>query len=192
MLIHFLMLLKITRCLNVNVCMLDSFCSNKEVHIASILRRCKPVFYFCHMTRNARWQSRRPRHKAAAHVPDFDTLVPAPELSLSDAKNNPFGKICDTLYRERQLWSVKIRYMSGNFVAGTSALSPGLLLHVLQIGPRYSNIEEQVIAFKITLKYLKLTLYWNKIRQINEFRHISDQELLFQNQKDFFFFGENP
>ena len=35
-----------------------------------------------HMTRNARWRSRRPRNKAMVHVPDFDTLVPAPELSL--------------------------------------------------------------------------------------------------------------
>ena len=34
------------------------------------------------MTRNARWRSRRPRYKADVHVPDFDTLVPAPELSL--------------------------------------------------------------------------------------------------------------
>ena len=33
------------------------------------------VYY---MTRNARWQSRRPRYKAVAHVPNFDTLVPAP------------------------------------------------------------------------------------------------------------------
>ena len=34
------------------------------------------------MTRNARWRNWRPRYKAAAHVPDFYTLVPAPELSL--------------------------------------------------------------------------------------------------------------
>ena len=26
-----------------------------------------------HMTRNARWRSRRPHYKAAVHVPDFDT-----------------------------------------------------------------------------------------------------------------------
>ena len=40
----------------------------------------------------------------------------------------------DTLYRERQLWSgnesVKIRYVSGSFVAGTSALSPGVPGHM--------------------------------------------------------------
>ena len=29
-----------------------------------------------YMTRNARWQSRRPRYKAAVHVPDFGTFVP--------------------------------------------------------------------------------------------------------------------
>ena len=82
------------------------------------------------MTRNARGQSRRPRYKAAAHVPNFTILVPAPELSLSDAKNNPFRKMRDTLYRERQLWigneSIEIRYVSSSSVAGTSALSPGV------------------------------------------------------------------
>ena len=40
----------------------------------------------------------------------------------------------DTLYRERQQWSgnesVKIRYVSDSFVAGTSALSPGITLHM--------------------------------------------------------------
>ena len=75
-----------------------------------------------------------PLYKAAAHVTNFDTLVPAPELSLSDAKNNPFRKMRDTLYRERQLWSgnesVKIRYVSDSFVAGTSALSPGVPRHI--------------------------------------------------------------
>ena len=42
------------------------------------------------------------------------------------------------LYRERQLWSgnekVKIRYVSDNFVAGTSTLSPGVSRHI-QTGP---------------------------------------------------------
>ena len=33
------------------------------------------------------------------------SLVPAPELSLSDAKNDPCRKMRDTLYREQQLWS---------------------------------------------------------------------------------------
>ena len=51
---------------------------------------------------------------AAAYVPDFDTLVPAPELSLLDAKNNPFRIMTTQLYRERQLGSgnesVEIRY----------------------------------------------------------------------------------
>ena len=79
------------------------------------------------MARNARRQSRRPRYKAAAHVPDFDTLVPAPELSLADVKNNPFRIYNETLYREQQLWSgnesVKIWYVNGSFVAGTLALS---------------------------------------------------------------------
>ena len=65
----------------------------------------------------------RPRYKAVANVPNFDTLVPAPELSLTDPKNNPFRKMRDTLYREQQLWSgnenVEIRYVSGSSEAGT-------------------------------------------------------------------------
>ena len=32
-------------------------------------------------------------HKAAVHVPDFDALVPAPELSLADVKNIFFLEI---------------------------------------------------------------------------------------------------
>ena len=58
----------------------------KEAINQNLRRFCtKPGKY----DENARWQNRRPRYKAAAHVPNFDTLVPAPELSLSDAKNNP-------------------------------------------------------------------------------------------------------
>ena len=82
------------------------------------------------MTRNARWQSRRSRYKAAAHVPNFDILAPAPELSLVEAINIPFRNMTTQLYRERQLWSgsenVKIGYVSGSFVAGTSASYPGV------------------------------------------------------------------
>ena len=74
------------------------------------------------------------RYRAVAHVPTFAILVPAPELSLSDEKNNPFRKMRDTLYRERQLWSgnesVEIRYVSGISVAGTSASSPGVPRHI--------------------------------------------------------------
>ena len=42
------------------------------------------------VTWNARWRSRRLRYKAAVNVWNFDTLDPAPELSLADTKNNPF------------------------------------------------------------------------------------------------------
>ena len=86
------------------------------------------------MTRNARGRSRRPRYKGAAHVLNFDTLVSAPDLSLADAKNNPFRNNHDTLYRERQLWSGnengEIRYVSDSSVAGTSASSPGVPRHM--------------------------------------------------------------
>ena len=43
---------------------------------------CNDVFLWLHMTGKSRWRSRRPRYKAAAHVPDFHTLVPDPKLSL--------------------------------------------------------------------------------------------------------------
>ena len=49
-------------------------------------------------------------------------------------KNNPFRNMTIQLYRERQLWSgnesVRIRYVNGNFVAGTSASSPGVPRHI--------------------------------------------------------------
>ena len=86
------------------------------------------------MTRNARTRSRRPRYRAAARVPDFDTLVPVPELSLAIEKNNSFRNCDDKLHRERQLWTwnknFEIRYVNGSFVAGTSASSPGVLRHM--------------------------------------------------------------
>ena len=70
------------------------------------------------MTWNSRWWSRCPRYKAAVHVPDFDTLVPAPELSLADAKNYPFRNMATQFYPGRQIWSgnqsVEIRYVNGS------------------------------------------------------------------------------
>ena len=75
--------------------------------------------------------------QSAVHVPDFDTLVPAPELSLADAKNSPFRNMTTQLYRERQLWSrnesVEIRYVNGNFVTGTSASLPGVPRHISKV-----------------------------------------------------------
>ena len=95
------------------------------------------------LTRNARWRSRRSRYKAAAYVPVFYTLVPAPELSLSDAKNYPFRKMRDTLYRERTLWSgnesVEIRFVSGSFVSGTSASSPGVPRHLYAMSYKWPS-----------------------------------------------------
>ena len=44
----------------------------KEV-ITSILY----IVQCTYMTGNARWRSQRPRYKAAVHVSDFDTFVPA-------------------------------------------------------------------------------------------------------------------
>ena len=83
---------------------------------------------------------------------NFAILVPAPELSLSDAKNNPFRKMRDTLYRERQLWSgneiVEIRYVSGSSVAGTSASSPGVPRQIL-----YSWL--YVVRNKVPISLLK-------------------------------------
>ena len=94
----------------------------------------KPSFKV-QMTGNPRWRSRRPRYKSVVYLPNFDTLVSAPELSLADAKNNPCRNMTIHLYRERQLWSgnqsVEIRYVNGSFIAGTSASSPGVPRQVL-------------------------------------------------------------
>ena len=114
------------------------FMKNMTFHVShatqELLGKQKMSKMFRQMKRNARWQRRRPRYRAVAYVPNFAILVPAPELSLSDGKNNPFRKMRDTLYRERQLWSgnesVEIRYVSGSSVAGTSASSPGVPRHI--------------------------------------------------------------
>ena len=49
-------------------------------------------------------------------------------------KNNLFKNMTTQMYRERQLWSgnesVEIRYVSGSFVARTSASSPGFPRHM--------------------------------------------------------------
>ena len=85
---------------------------------------------------------------------EFATLVPAPELSLSDAKNNPYRKMRDTLYRERQLWrgneSVEIWYVSGSSVAGTSASSPGVPRHVLLMKLSFGGIISKSIFLFVT------------------------------------------
>ena len=53
--------------------------------------------------------------QSCLYVPDFDTLAPAPELSLVNPKNNLSRNMTTQLYRERQLWSgnesVEIRYV---------------------------------------------------------------------------------
>ena len=36
---------------------------------------------------------RRPRYKAAVHVSDFDTFVPALELKFANARNDPFRNL---------------------------------------------------------------------------------------------------
>ena len=92
---------------------------------------------YVHMTRNARWRSRRPRYRAAAHVPNFYTLVPAPELSLPIQCVVIISKGIIFCIRERPLLtgneSVEIRYVSGSSVAGTSTSSPGVPRHM----PKY-------------------------------------------------------
>ena len=50
------------------------------------MKIAKPLFQ-----NTAKWvRYEEERYKTAVHVPNFDTLVPTPELSLKDAKNNPF------------------------------------------------------------------------------------------------------
>ena len=68
------------------------------------------------------------------HVPDFDTLVPARGLSLPIQLCRHISKGIIFCIREWQLLSgiesVKTRYVSCSFVAGTSAPSPGAPRHI--------------------------------------------------------------
>ena len=89
-----------------------------------------------YMTVNARWRSRRSRSRAAVHIPDFDILVPAPELSLQIQFCRYISKSiiflhpqatalereqeCQNLVRERQLSSGAV----------TSVSSPGVHRHI--------------------------------------------------------------
>ena len=73
-------------------------------------------------------------YKAAVYVPDFDTLVPAPELSLPIQFCRYISREIVFWIHERQPWSgsesVEIRYVNGSFVAGTSATLPGVPRHI--------------------------------------------------------------
>ena len=104
-------------------------CGYKDLYKGNV---CSVYTLYKHMTRNARWRSRHPRYKAAVHVPNFDTLDPAPELSLLIQLCRHISKGIIFCIHERQLWSgsesVGIRYMNGSFVAGTSASSPGVTI----------------------------------------------------------------
>ena len=75
--------------------------------------------------------------QCAAYVPDFDTLVPAPELSLPIECVVIISEGIIFCIRERNLWSgnesVEIRYVGGSFVAGTLASSPGVTRHMYVI-----------------------------------------------------------
>ena len=80
------------------------------------------------MTVNARWRSRRSRSRAAVHIPDFDILVPAPELSLPIQFCRHISKRIIFLHpratalegnesvensvRERQLWSGNVGFFT--------------------------------------------------------------------------------
>ena len=65
--------------------------------------------------------------------------------------------MCDTLYRERQLWSgnesVKIRNVSDSFVVGTSALSPGLPRHMNHLMSKF-QVALQLWSIKVSLGVL--------------------------------------
>ena len=83
-----------------------------------------------HMTGNARLRSRRLRYKAIVHVPNFDTLVPALELSLLIQLCRHISEEIIFCIRYRQLCSgsenVEIRYVNGSSVAETLASSPSV------------------------------------------------------------------
>ena len=81
-----------------------------------------------YMTRNARWRSRLHRYKATVHVPDFDILAPAPELSLADDDTIVSGatalereRECQNLVRERKLGSGDddfVTWRSSSYIPG--------------------------------------------------------------------------
>ena len=64
----------------------------------------------------------------AVHVSDFDTLVPAPELSFGDVRNNPFRNMTTIFIGNDSSGEgtrvSKSDIVDGSFVAGTSAASP--------------------------------------------------------------------
>ena len=73
--------------------------------------------------------------KAAVHIPNFDTLVPAPELSLPIQLCRHISKGIISLSASdssgaRKNESEEIRYVNGSFVAGTSVSSPGVPRHM--------------------------------------------------------------
>ena len=88
------------------------------------------------MTVNARWRSRRSRSRAAVHIPDFDILVPAPELLLQIQFCCHISKRiiflhprATALERERECRnSVRERQLSSGAV--TSVSSPGVHRHI--------------------------------------------------------------
>ena len=68
------------------------------------------------MTWNPRWRKRRPRYKAAVHVPDFDTLVTICH-HISKGKNPRTTALvrerkCRNSKRECQLWSGDVGYVT--------------------------------------------------------------------------------
>ena len=75
------------------------------------------------------------------------------------------------LYRQRQLWSgnesVKIRYVNGSFVAGTSASSPGVPRH-LRVAPN-GNIRQQcgLLAEQPALRHRRSSARQTKLQAVN-------------------------
>ena len=61
--------------------------------------------------------------------------------------------IVSSYFREQQLWSgnenVEIRYVNGSFVAGTSALSPGVLRHIFKF------IRFRPLAFLSSARFIR-------------------------------------
>ena len=86
-----------------------------------------------HMKRNARRQSRRLCYKADVHVPDFDTLVPALELSLPIQfcrhVSNGIIFLHPRVKAPEQEQECR-NPVNGSFVAETSATLPGVHRHI--------------------------------------------------------------
>ena len=111
------------------------------------------IHKYMYLTVNARWRSRRSRSRAAIHVPNFDTLVPAPELSLVDAKKI----ILLEIWRQNWIGSDSSR-------AGTRMSKSGTWTAALERERRLRHLAFTVIyVYIMYIQYIHLYIYMPSI-----------------------------